>query len=196
MEQITAVKYLNGLQERPLRNKTYCDMTTTSTSAINLKPVKIGLALAILTILFGLVLGALFGLNEDLFQNYIQSGIAANPQLFADAAAEQEKIWRWVQRAHFHAGGIGAFSLGLVILTALTNMGERRKQITATLLGLSIFYPLTWFALFLYAPHMGRTAAHAAFIPELFADIGVGALCLGFLSLIHGLFLQADTPKD
>ena len=171
-------------------------MTTPSTLAINLKPVKIGLALAILTILFGLVLGVLFGLNEDLFQNYIQSGIAANPQLFADAAAEQEKIWRWVQRAHFHAGGIGAFSLGLVILTALTSMGERRKQITATLIGLSIFYPMAWFALYLYAPHIGRTAAHSAFIPELFVDIGVGALSLGFLSLIHGLFFQTDTAKD
>jgi hypothetical protein len=170
-------------------------MTTTSTMAIDLKPVKIGLALAILTILFGLVLGALFGLNEDMFQNYIQSGIAANPQFFADAAQEQETIWRWVQRAHFHAGGIGAFSLGLVILTALTNMSERRKQITAALIGLSVFYPLSWFSLFLYAPHIGRTAAHSAFIPELFVDIGVGALSLGFLSLIHSLFLQADTSK-
>jgi hypothetical protein len=171
-------------------------MTTTSTMPIDLKPVKIGLALAILTILFGLVLGALFGLNEDMFQNYIQSGIAANPQLFADASQEQDKIWRWVQRAHFHAGGIGAFSLGLVILTALTRMSERRKQITATLIGLSAFYPLSWFALFLYAPHIGRTAAHSAFLPELFVDIGVGALSLGMLSLIHCLFLQAETSSE
>ncbi len=171
-------------------------MTTNSTTAIDLKPVKIGLALVILTILFGLVLGALFGMNEDMFQNYINAGIAANPQFFADAAQEQENIWRWVQRAHFHAGGIGAFSLGLVILTALTSMSQRRKQITATLIGLSIFYPLAWLALFLYAPHIGRTAAHNAFIPALFVDIGVGALSLGLLSLIHGLFLQADTPKN
>jgi hypothetical protein len=135
-------------------------------------------------------------LNEDLFQNYIQSGIAANPQFFADAAKEQEIIWRWVQRAHFHAGGIGAFSLGLIILTALTSMSARRKQITATLIGLSIFYPLAWFAMFLYAPHLGRTAAHSAFFSELFVDVGVGALILGFLSLIHGLFLQADTSND
>jgi hypothetical protein len=135
-------------------------------------------------------------LNEDLFQNYIQAGIAANPQFFADAAKEQEIIWRWVQRAHFHAGGVGAFALGLVILTALTSMGERRKQITATLIGLSVFYPLAWFALFFYAPHMGRAAAHSALIPELCTYIGVGGLSLGFLSLIHGLFLQADPSQD
>jgi hypothetical protein len=171
-------------------------MTTSSTLSIDLKPVKIGLALALLTILIGLTLGALFGLNEDLFQNYIQAGIAANPQFFPDAAKEQEIIWRWVQRAHFHAGGIGAFSLALITLTALTGMSYRRKQITAALIGLSIFYPLTWYALYVYAPHIGRTAAHHALIPELFADIGVGALCLGLLSLIHGLFLQSDAPND
>jgi hypothetical protein len=171
-------------------------MSTPPTFAIDLKPVKVGLALAIITILFGMMLGSLFGLNEDLFQNYIQSGIAANPQFFTDAAKEQETIWRWVQRAHFHAGGIGAFSLGLVILTALTSMGERRKKITAALIGMSAFYPLSWFALFLYAPHIGRSAAHHALIPELFTDIGVGALTLGVLSLIHGLFFQVNTSND
>jgi hypothetical protein len=71
-------------------------------------------------------------------------------------------------------------------------MNGRRKQITATLIGLSGFYPLTWFTLFLYAPHRGLNAAHHAFIPELFAAIGVGALSLGFVSLIHGLFFQAS----
>lgn len=170
-------------------------MTKTSTSAVNLRPVKIGLALAILTILFGVLLGALFGINEDWFKNYIQSGITANPQLFKDAAKEQDAIWRWVQRAHFHAGGVGAFSLGLIILTALTSMSDRRKQITAALIGLSIFYPLTWLSLFLYAPHIGRAAAHHALVPELFADVGVGALSLGFLSLIHVLFFQTDNSK-
>jgi hypothetical protein len=142
------------------------------------------------------MLGALFGLNEDMFQNYIHAGIAASPQLFADAAKEQSMIWRWVQRAHFHAGGIGAFSLGLVVVTALTSLSDRRKKITATLIGLSLFYPLAWFVMFLYAPSMGRAAAHHAFIPELFVDIGVGALSLGLLSLIHGvLFPVKDSDK-
>jgi hypothetical protein len=172
------------------------DMSARSTITIDLKPIKIGLALAILTILFGVVLGALFGLNEDMFQKYIRTGIAANPQLFADAAKEQSIIWRWVQRAHFHAGGIGAFSLGLVIVTALTNLSERRKQVTAALIGLSAFYPLAWFATFLYAPIIGRAAAHHAFIPEMFTDIGVGSLSLGVLSLIHGLFFQANASDE
>jgi hypothetical protein len=171
-------------------------MPSNAPLVLDLKPVKIGLALSILTILFCLLLGALFGLNEDMFQNYIHSGIAANPQLFVDAAKEQDKIWRWVQRAHFHAGGIGAFSLGLIIVTTLTSMSELRKKITAALIGLSFFYPVSWFAMFLYAPIIGRTAAHHTFIPELFADIGVGALSLGLLSLIHGVLFPSKASDN
>lgn len=171
-------------------------MSTPYYPAIDLKPIKLGLALALLTILFGIALGAFFGLNEDWFQNYIQAGISANPQLFANAAKEQDAIWRWVQRAHFHAGGIGAFSLGLIILTALTGMSAQRKQITATLIGLSGLYPLAWLALFYYAPLIGRTAAHHAVLPELLTDVGVGALCLGFVSLVHGVYFQVDTARE
>jgi hypothetical protein len=79
-----------------------------------------------LTLLINIAFGALFGPNEDMFQNYIQAGISAHPALFKPNDAEI--IWRMVQRAHFHAGGIGAYSLGLVIVTALTSMSEKRKQ--------------------------------------------------------------------
>jgi hypothetical protein len=157
--------------------------------SIDLGPVKIGLALVLLTLALNIGLGALFGLNEDLFQNYIKAGIAANPSLFPDAAKEAGYMWRWVQRAHFHAGGIGAFSLGLVILTALTGMSDLRKKITATLIGLSIFYPMAWFMMFYYAAQVGRPAAHHLFVVEMFTDIGFGALCLGIVSLAAGIFL-------
>jgi hypothetical protein len=166
-------------------------MANKAAFSIDLSPVKIGLALVFLTLLMNIGLGALFGMNEDLFQNYIHSGIAAHPALFSNPDKDQDVIWRWVQRAHFHAGGIGAFTLGLVILTAISNLGERRKQITAALLGLSIFYPLAWFAMFLYAPSVGRSAAHHMPVVELFTDIGVGALSLGLLSLITGIFLPS-----
>lgn len=162
-------------------------------STINLSAVKWGLALAMLTLLINIAFGALFGLNEDMFQNYIQAGISAHPALFKPNDAEI--IWRMVQRAHFHAGGIGAYSLGLVIVTALTSMSEKRKQITALLIGLSIFYPLAWFAMFLVAPDIGRSASHHAFLPELFTRIGVGGLCLGMLSLIVGVYQECFQGK-
>lgn len=160
-----------------------------TTLSVDFSPVKIGLALVFLMILMNIFLGILFGANEDFFQNYIHAGIAAHPSLFTDPLKEQDIIWRWVERAHFHAGGIASFVLGMITITALTNMSDRRKQLTAFLLGLSIFYPLAWFAMFYYAPQIGRAAAHHTLLVDLFVQVGVGGLGLGMLSLLLWLFL-------
>jgi len=154
-----------------------------------LDAVKIGLGLAILALLMNIGLGVLFGVNEAVFQDYIKAGIAAHPDLFRPTS--QEGIWRLVQRAHFHAGGIGAFSLGLVVVTALSGMSAARKQLTAALIGLSIFYPIAWYVMFFQAPLIGSRAAHAYWLVELCTYIGVGSLGLGLLLLILGIFVPA-----
>ncbi len=164
-------------------------MTNDSIRSIDLGPVKIGLALALCAIAMNIALGAAFGINEDLFQNYIKDGIATHANLFPDAAKEQGYMWRWVQRAHFHAGGIGAFSLALVMLTALTDMSSQRKRITATLIGLSSAYPVAWFVMFWQAPSIGRAAAHHTILAESLTSVAIGGLCLGLLSLVLGIFL-------
>ncbi len=155
--------------------------------------VKVGLGLVILTLLMNIGLGVLFGVNEDMFQNYIKAGIAAHPELFRPTS--QDGIWRLVQRAHFHAGGVGAFSLGLVIVTALSGMSAARKQWTAALIGLSIFYPMAWYVMFFEAPLIGSRAAHEHWLVVLCTDIGVGCLALGLLSLILGVFLPSKSAK-
>lgn len=167
-------------------------MTNKTFASVDLAPVKIGLALAILTILLNIGLGSAFGLFEDAIRGYIRDGIAANPTLFKDAAREGDFIWRWIQRSHFHAGGIGAYVLGLVILTALTRMTPLHKRVTSILLGLSICYPLAWLMMYVYAPWVGRPIAHHLFIVEALTDIGVGSLSLGILSLLWGVFLKRD----
>jgi hypothetical protein len=156
-----------------------------------LSNVQIGLGLALICLLMNISLGVFFGLDEDWFQNYIKAGIEAHPQLHTPRS--QDGIWRWAQRAHFHAGGIGAFSLGLVLATALSEMSAARKQITAALIGLSLCYPLAWLTMFFVAPSIGTRAAHGYWLVEAFTYVGVGALALGLLSLIGGLFLQ---PKS
>lgn len=157
---------------------------------LNLSSVRIGLALVFLSLLLNIALGILFGADEDLFQNYIKEGIAAHPDLLQ--ARHQAAIWRWFARAHFHAGGIGAYALGLVILTAIANMSDTRKQWTAALIGLSIFYPLAWLAMSILAPQIGTGAAHEHWITLACTYIGVGGLTLGFLSLVQGVFFSGS----
>lgn len=151
-----------------------------------LKSVKVGLAFVLIGVLFGVGMGILFGVNEDAYKNYIAQGIAANPEVHA--AKSPDKIWRYAQRANFHATGISAFALGLVILIMFSTLTSNYKKTSAILLGLSSFYPLSWFTMFLLAPSIGRRPAHAHILTEIFMYTGVGGLLLGAFFLVANIF--------
>lgn len=156
--------------------------------SMQLQPIKVGLGLVMIGLLFGIGLAMLFGINEDLFKDYAAKGVTTFPALYDEASAS--KIWRYAQRAHFHATGIAAFSIGLVILVALSEMSDRMKSISSTLVGLGSFYPLSWFAMFLLAPSIGREAAHNHLLTESLAYLGVGGLLSGIAILLGNLFFN------
>ena len=153
----------------------------------NLVSIKVGLALVMLGLLFGIGLGVTFGVNEAFFETYVAQGIAAHPGLHD--ANSPEKIWRYVQRAHFHATGIAAFSIGLLLLVSASNLKRRFKAITAVFIGLGGLYPLAWLTMFIIAPSIGKDEAHAHPVTELLTYIGVGGLLLGIGILLANLFL-------
>lgn len=153
-----------------------------------LKPVKIGLLLVMLTLVFGIGMGVTFGVAEDSIQSYISEGVASHADLHDDKSSG--KIWRYAQRAHFHATGISAFSIGLVLLIMFSSLKQQLKTVAAILVGLGGLYPLSWFTMFLLSPSLGRDAAHHHFITEMFTFIGVGGLLLGIGILCANLFLN------
>ena len=153
----------------------------------NLASIKVGLALVMLGLLFGIGLGVTFGVNEAFFETYVAQGIAAHPKIHDANSAE--KIWRYAQRAHFHATGIAAFSIGLLLLVSESSLKQRFKTITAVLIGLGGLYPLAWLTMFIVAPSIGRDAAHTHLMTELLTYIGVGGLLLGIAILLVNLFL-------
>lgn len=156
--------------------------------------IKAGLALVMLALIFGIGLGIYFGVNEAFFENYIAQGIAAHPALHD--ANSPEKIWRYAQRAHFHANGIAAFSIGLLLLVAASSLKPSMKSITALLIGLGGLYPLSWLSMFILAPSIGRDAAHAHPITETLTYIGVGGLVLGLVILLANIFLGMLSARD
>ena len=158
-----------------------------------LKLVKIGLGLVVFGLLFGVVMGMTFGINEDLFKNYITEGIAANPTVHD--AKSPDKIWRYAQRAHFHATGIAAFALGLVFLVMFSDLKPKMKTVSSFLLGLSSFYPLAWLTMYILAPSLGRGAAHSHIVTETFASVGVGGLLLGCFLVLGNVFLGLFQEK-
>ena len=161
----------------------------------NFANIKIGLALVMLGLLFGIGLGIAFGINEAFFEDYIAQGIAAHPELHDTNSPE--KIWRYAQRAHFHATGIAAFSIGLLLLVSASSLKQWLKPITAVLISLGGLYPLSWLTIFIVAPSIGRNAAHAHPATELLTYIGVGGLLLGIAILLANLFVGLfSEPND
>ncbi len=152
-----------------------------------LTPVRGGLFLAFSTLMFGIFLGVAFGVAEYSIKEFVRTAVSLHPDLHGPKSSAG--IWRYAQRAHFHSAGIGAFTIGLIILVAFTTMRDRLKSATAILIGLGGLYPLSWFSMFLLAPSMGARAAHGALPTEFLAYAGTGCLLVGIAMLAGNLFL-------
>lgn len=151
-----------------------------------LSTVRAGLAIVLLGLLFGISLGISFGLNEDVFKDYVAEGVSAHPELHDESS--EDKIWRYAQRTHFHAGGIAAFCLGLIILLMFSDLAPKLQRASAILIGLGSFYPLAWLSMFFLAPLIGRGPAHEHIMTKLFTYAGVGGLLLGSFILLANLY--------
>ena len=153
-----------------------------------IKAVRIGLFLVMLTLIFGIGLGIGFGVAEDSVKSYISEGVASHEDVHDDKS--NSKIWRYAQRAHVHATGISAFSSGLVLLIMFSSLKRNLKTVSSILVGLGGLYPLSWFTMFILAPSIGRGAAHHHIVTEMLTYIGVGGLLLGIAVLCGNLFLE------
>ena len=152
-----------------------------------LSAVKVGLAIVLLGLFFSIALGISFGVNEDAFKDYVAEGIAAHPEVHDEDS--KDKIWRYAQRAHFHAGGVSAFCLGLIILLMFSKLRPKLRSVSSILIGLGSFYPLAWLSMFFLAPSIGRDPAHEHILTQLLAYVGVGGILLGSFFLLANLFL-------
>ena len=159
-----------------------------------LASVKSGLAIVLLGLFFSIGLGISFGANEDAYKNFVAEGVAANPEVHDEKS--KDKIWRYAQRTHFHAGGIAAFCLGLIILTMVSNLRSGMKNVCSILIGLGSFYPLAWLSMFFLAPSIGREPAHEHVLTILCTAVGVGGLLLGSCILLGNLYLGLFKDTD
>ncbi len=159
---------------------------------------KLPFFLAVLGMTGGVFIAILFGVNESYFKNTIEKGLQTNSKIMAitDLAAqasaiqsETDKNWRYYQRFHFHATGIGAMSLAALILLSFTLAPSVLKSTSAYLISVGgLLYPFVWLFAAIYGPSMGRSEAK-----ESFAFLGyTGGLFL--LGLILLLFMIIKYP--
>ena len=156
----------------------------------NLRAVRFGLVLALLTILFGFGLGGLFGgMEETLKEGLRTSAEAVRESVYrGDNAKVQEvlaKSWSYYKRAHLHGGSIGSASLAMILLVAaLRRPSARTRSLVAWALGLgSLGYSVFWLFAGQLAPGMGGTGAAKEALRFLAAP-SAGLLLLGTLGAL------------
>ena len=161
---------------------------------IDLKVIKIGLLITLLSLVFGIGLGIAFGAKEEIFKNYISENIQANPTVHDEKS--KDKIWRYVQRAHFHSSGIAAYSLALLLIILVSKMKDIMKSFSATMIGIGTLYSFSWYLMFYLAPIIGRDAAHNHILTESIVYISTGAFLIGLFMIFANIFFDMFSQKD
>lgn len=163
---------------------------------------RIPFALALLTMIGGVFIAILFGANEDLFKKKIEAQLANNVHYSSiqdpaeqkkQMSAEADKNWRYYQRFHFHATGIGAMSLAaLTFLALMTAQGLLRTIASWAIAAGGFLYPFVWLFAAMWGPEIGRGAAKEKF--AVFGYMG-GVFLLGLvLALVHTLRAAKEKP--
>lgn len=161
---------------------------------IDLKVIKVGLLITLFTLIFGTGLGIVFGAKEEVFKNYISENIQANPTVHDDKS--KDKIWRYVQRAHFHSSGIAAYSLALLLIILVSKMRNSMKSFSATMIGIGTLYSFSWYTMFYLAPLIGRDAAHSHILTESIVYLSTGAFLIGLFMIISNVFFNLFSEEE
>lgn len=143
----------------------------------------------------GVFIAILFAVNEDMFIRRIHAGLEKNvkiqqissaPEKAAKIASETEKNWRYYQRFHFHATGIGAMMMGLLLFLSSLNAPDWSVNVAKFMVSIGGFlYPFVWLFAGIYGPEMGRSEAKESF--ALFGYMGGVFLAGGIWTLWLGL---------
>lgn len=165
-----------------------------------LSAMKIGALLALVTLLLGFGLGALFGLVEDSIKGGFvetarQTLASSANDLDQEAKALSGRAWTYMKRAHLHANGLGTSALAMILLLAILPSKAGLKKATSLLLGLgALGYSTFWLWAAIRTPAMGSTSAAKESLRWL--AIPTSAFCLVGLLLVLWMLASATLSES
>ena len=170
-----------------------------------LDPVRFGLVLGLIAILFGWGLGILFGAAEDWLRAGFIADAEANRAFYVQKAGSEEGATKLIERidasafayfirAHLHAGAIGSIAIGASLLLAFLSVNPGLKTAASSLLGFgALGYSVFWMWAGLRAPSLGSPGAARESLRWL-AWSSSGALIVGALLtlvlVVNDLFVR------
>lgn len=167
----------------------------------NLRALAPGVVLALLSILFGFLLGGVFGSAEDVLKGQLRASADSVLDTVYEGDEQKKdavvsKSWSYLKRAHLHGGGIGAAALACVILLALLGRPAMVQKASAAALGAGAFiYPIFWLAAGLTAPGLGSTGAAKEALNYLAipgAGLCLAGLCGTLYSALRHLMVSTE----
>lgn len=160
-----------------------------------LKDVKWGILFSMLTILYGFGMGGVFGAMEDDLKGYLKSeGKAALEVQYKGNEATMNKVvsksWSYFKRSHLHGGGIGAATLAIIAVLALTASSALIRNILSAMMGVGgLGYSVFWLLAGMTAPGLGGTGA----AKEALSWLAVPSSAMILLGVIGSIILVAKT---
>ena len=159
---------------------------------------RIPFLVTVLGMALGVAIAIVFGISESYFKDHISEGLKKNVKINAiqDSVERDSKIkyeagknWRYFQRYHFHATGIAAMTLAVLMFLSFLNGPQKEILVTKYILAMGGFlYPFVWLFAGYFGPEMGRHEAK-----EAFAFLGyAGGLSL--FGLLQALWLGLRYP--
>lgn len=159
-----------------------------------------GLTFAVFAVLFGFLMGGIFGLNEDVIKDRLSaSAAAATPTVYQGNAAAAEpvvsKSWEYMQRAHLHGAAMGTAAIGMIVLLVMIGTRPRNIRILGIALGAgALGYAIFWMWAGFRAPGLGSTGAAKESLRWL-AMPSSGAVMLATIGVAY-LTLRAMFRKE
>jgi hypothetical protein len=158
-------------------------------------PTRLGILLALLTLVYGFGLGIGFGAAEDWIKGHLKAEagtvlatVYAGDEVAAKAVVS--KSWVYMKRAHLHANGLGTSALALILLLCCLSGADRLRGLACVGLGAgALGYAAFWMFAGLRAPGLGSTGLAKESLAWL--AIPSSGLCVLGLLVALGLFVRA-----
>jgi len=143
-----------------------------------IKPVRYGVLVGLLGIVFGIGWAFFLALNEDAI------GKGLNAEMKQDISGRQEVMKISLKRlgmGHSHSLALGLLTIAASIVLAFTGAPQKAKTAGSILLGIGgLLFPAAWIIMGYRTPLLGPEGAHESIIPMAGASV---------MLILTGLFI-------
>ena len=150
-----------------------------------IKPVRYGILIGLIGIIFGIVWAFWLALGQEIIVNKLAASMTQ------DVVQKEEVIKVSIKRlgmGHSHSMGLGLLAIAVSFILAFTTAPNKLKAAGSLLSGLGgIVFPVAWIIMGCKTPALGIDGAHAAV--TLVAGIGV-ILTLSVLFIAVGCLIK------